>query len=179
MCTWFSGNRNRSAGFRLRRTGTSLFCYWHTVCGIQYATYINSFILSHSNLKRHFYFGSPIVWAPFLIKISMNATSSRLIEILHVTRWLAVETFRAIIHVPVLMDIKVIFFLFCFLFTSQVGVLTRVFVLGNGFYCIDVNECYQRDTCPDSVSSCVNSEGSFQCECIDGYAKGKVIRELN
>ena len=65
------------------------------------------------------------------------------------------------------------------LFTSQVGVLTRVFALGNGFYCIDVNECYQRNTCPDSVSSCVNSEGSFRCECIDGYAKGKVILELN
>ena len=62
---------------------------------------------------------------------------------------------------------------------SDGPVLIRVFALGNGFYCIDVNECYQRDTCPDSVSSCVNSEGSFQCECIDGYAKGKVIRELN
>ena len=50
----------------------------------------------------------------------MNATSSRQIEILRATRWQAVKTYRAIIHVPVLMDIKVIFFDYVFFvyFTS-------------------------------------------------------------
>ena len=67
----------------------------------------------------------------------------------------------------------------CIVFlTSQIGVLKRIFASGNGFYCIDVNECYQRGTCPDSVSKCVNSEGSYECECIDGYAKGNVRLKL-
>ena len=84
---------------------------------ILYDTNINSFILSHSNLKRHLYFESSIGWAPFLIKISMNATNSMPMEILHATRWQAVKTYRAIIHVLVRMVIKVII-LFSFYFTS-------------------------------------------------------------
>jgi hypothetical protein len=64
-------------------------------------------IMVHMIVHVHLVFWKqePVRWIQ-VAKISMNATSSRLIEILHVTRWLAVKTFRAIIHVPVLMDIK-------------------------------------------------------------------------
>ena len=75
------------------------------------AYFVNDILsnLSHSILVRPSDERHSESYGPFLIKTSMNATNSRLMEILHVTRWQAVRTYRAILHVPALMDIKVIF----------------------------------------------------------------------
>ena len=35
---------------------------------------------------------------------------------------------------------------------------------GNGFYCLDVNECLSGDTCDDHAR-CENSQGEFTCTC--------------
>ncbi|XP_077993986.1 uncharacterized protein LOC144447778 [Glandiceps talaboti] len=41
--------------------------------------------------------------------------------------------------------------------------------LGN---CIDINECATNDNlCNDTITECVNTEGSYQCDCIPGYFK--------
>ena len=39
---------------------------------------------------------------------------------------------------------------------------------GDGKYCHDNNECDNSDTC-DEHASCVNTDGSFQCTCNEGF----------
>ena len=33
---------------------------------------------------------------------------------------------------------------------------------------VDINECDSSDACPQD-STCVNTDGSFQCNCNDGF----------
>ena len=35
----------------------------------------------------------------------------------------------------------------------------------------DINECDRNTPCGDVLQTCVNTDGSFTCECIDGYTK--------
>ena len=47
---------------------------------------------------------------------------------------------------------------------------------GDGMVCVDVNECFgEGDVSHDCTSpgqGCVNTEGSYRCECLDGYIEG-------
>lgn len=40
--------------------------------------------------------------------------------------------------------------------------------------CQDANECSKPDSCQPN-SECVNSEGSYECECVDGYKKNNGV----
>ena len=42
---------------------------------------------------------------------------------------------------------------------------------GDGFECVDVDECQQEGSCP-AHASCNNSPGAFECVCDDGYSQG-------
>ena len=39
---------------------------------------------------------------------------------------------------------------------------------GNGTYCKDVDECSSSEPCNQNAS-CINTEGSFTCQCNDGF----------
>ena len=38
----------------------------------------------------------------------------------------------------------------------------------------DIDECDSNTTCEDVLQTCVNTDGSFTCECVDGYTGTKL-----
>ena len=43
---------------------------------------------------------------------------------------------------------------------------------GDGFTCVDDNECLSSNTCMDN-SICTNTFGSFTCTCVAGYSMAR------
>ena len=45
---------------------------------------------------------------------------------------------------------------------------------GNGKFCKDIDECVEAShECDVNKSSCLNTFGSFTCDCFEGYEKAK------
>ena len=40
---------------------------------------------------------------------------------------------------------------------------------GNGVLCTDLNECYYKNNSCHKFATCQNTEGSYICECEDGF----------
>ena len=50
---------------------------------------------------------------------------------------------------------------------------------GDGWQCIDVDECLHGNPCPNH-STCTNSHGSFKCTCLAGYSmNGSLCQNVN
>uniref|UniRef100_A0A5S6QQB8 EGF-like domain-containing protein n=1 Tax=Trichuris muris TaxID=70415 RepID=A0A5S6QQB8_TRIMR len=44
---------------------------------------------------------------------------------------------------------------------------------GDGYYCVDINECLQGNPCPANAK-CINTNGSFECQCPSGFVSNGI-----